>query len=186
MWRSIWIGDCIQKHSYPWNTITYFLWNFWHDLMHQIWDLSKVGASTKSYFMLLFSSKWGRRNSMVKWWQRFLHNKKILIGLMVNSACIIPKYAFSLEIDFVYSPFFFSIEGWVLEYHSQWKLFLKQQGFYIPGRFNSKLKMRHLKGVWHVTSWVNPVRMARTDSTGKPCTTYCVKGNRTTHVCLCQ
>jgi hypothetical protein len=32
----------------------------------------------------------------------------------------IPKYAFSLEIDFVYIAFsFLSIEGWVLEYHSQ-------------------------------------------------------------------
>lgn len=166
MWRRRWIGDCIQKHSYPWNIVTSFSWNFWHALSHQIWDLSKVGASTKSYFLLLFSSKWRGRNSMARWWQGFLHHKRILIGLVVISACTIPKYAFSLEIDFVYIAFsFLNIEGWVLEYHSQWGPVLKHQGFCILGKFNSKLRMRH------VTSWVKPVPMARIDSKGGSCTT---------------
>ncbi len=125
MWKRRWIGDCIQKHSYFWNIVTSFPCNFWHVLLHQISNLSKVGASTKSYFMLFFSSKWKGRDSMARWWHGFLHHKKVLFGLVVNSTCTIPKYAFSFEIDFVYIAFsFVNIKGWVLEYHSQWGPFL--------------------------------------------------------------
>ncbi len=61
-----------------------------------------------------------RRDSMARWWHGFLHHKKILFGLVVNSTFTIPKYAFSFEIDFVYIAFsFVNIKGWVLEYHSQ-------------------------------------------------------------------
>jgi hypothetical protein len=172
MWKRKWIGDCIQKHSYFWNIVTSFPCNFWHALFHQIWNLSKVEASTKSYFQLFFSSKWRGRNSMAGWWHAFLHHKKILIGLIgliglvVNSTCTIPKYAFSLEIDFVYIALsFLSIEVWVLEYHNQWGPIIKHQGFWTLRKFNSKLWMRH------VTSRVKPVPMERTDSKGDSWTT---------------
>jgi hypothetical protein len=122
----------------------------------------------------------GGGNNMVRWWHGFLHHIKKLIGLVVNVACIVPKYAFYLEIDFVYIALsFLSIEGWVLEYHGHWRLVLKQKGFCIPRRLNLKLRMKH------VISWVKLVPMARIDFMGESCITQCIKCNRTPHVCLC-